>query len=311
MKWAIVGGSGFIGSNLAAEIKELFPNDFLACVDIQPPMYVSTLWDEVVELDIRDDEDPWCPASDSVVVHLAAESGLAPCAKDPLGTFRTNVVGFANVLERSIRGNARRVLYASSGAVLAGSSDVPPREHSSLAPVDVYGGQKAAAEMLALASRSRIATCSMRFSNVYGLYSAHKRSAVHAFIQSVMRGEPMRIVGSGVQSRDFVWVRDVAQGIIKLANVPDPKFPTVAHLSSGMSTSIADVARLVHDLIGEGDIEYGVEGNAGVEQAYLSNLATKVRLGWRWRPIEDILAEPTGVAEAITWYKERRDRCVQ
>jgi len=313
VKWVIFGGSGFIGTNLAIAIKERYL-DRVVNVDrnISHRVWLPE-WDYQVQLDIRDiandDELGGLNLKDAVVVHLAAESGLAPCAADPIGTFDTNVTGFRNVLELAIRQGAARVLYASSGAVLAGSRDPHPREVSRLAPVDVYGGQKAASEMLALAARARIPTCSMRFSNVYGPHSAHKRSAIHAFVQDVLAGKPMSIVGDGAQERDFVWVKDVARGIVALGTLPSAKLPTHAHLSSGMSTAIADVARLVHDLLERGDIEYGAAGNAGVPRACLSNLATRIRLNWR--PIEDLLADPTGVAETVAWYKEREKTCGQ
>jgi UDP-glucose 4-epimerase len=176
------------------------------------------------------------------VVHLAARPGVADSVARPDLDFGANVLGTFNAVDAARRAGARSFVFASSGAVLAGATP-PLREDMPPAPLSPYGASKLYGEgITAAAGVYGMVGISMRFANVYGPRSAHKKSVIALFIRRALGGKPFVIYGDGSQTRDFLYVEDVCTAIDKALHADKPG---VYHLGTGVETSVNELAERV------------------------------------------------------------------
>lgn len=169
--------------------------------------------------DIRDASVCLYAAKDiDVIVHLAANTGVGPSVESPRLDMETNVVGTLNMLEAARERGARRFVFASSGAPI-GECQPPIHEELAPHPVSPYGASKLAGEGYCSAYYRSfgVETVCLRFGNVYGPLSSHKSSVVARFIRQALAGEVCEIYGDGDQTRDFIYVDDLVNAIIKSA----------------------------------------------------------------------------------------------
>jgi UDP-glucose 4-epimerase len=137
--------------------------------------------------------------------------------KAPADNFHPNVEGTFNVLDAAREQGVARVIFASTGGALIGEAEPPVNEQSLPKPISPYGASKLCGEAYCHAFRKAydLETVALRFGNVYGPCSAHKKGAVTAFIKAVAHDRPMVIYGDGLASRDFLYADDLCQGIEK------------------------------------------------------------------------------------------------
>ena len=245
--YLITGGCGFIGVNLIDYLLKTSPKIKIRVLD---NLSVGTREDLVevcnfieidtsslspqhsalspkksspVELvigDIRDfDTCLKCSQGIDVVVHLAANTGVAPSVEDPRSDMEANVIGTFNMLEASRQNKIQKFIFASSGAPL-GEVNPPIHEEIAPKPVSPYGASKLAGEAYCSAYYRTfgLKTISLRFGNVYGPRSKHKSSVVAKFFKRALFGEPLEIYGDGNQTRDFIYIDDLIQAIILAVN---------------------------------------------------------------------------------------------
>lgn len=328
MKWIVTGGAGFIGKNLVIELLKRL--DDVVVVDKIP--YAESGYDDIeivqdciehltyLERDLTKSRDldfsAWfSPEGGDVVVHLAAMSGVKDCSAVPLSAFYINLEATFSILDAAADFGAKCFILASSGAVVAGSSMVSPSEISPPKPVNVYGSMKAAAEQLCqgFSGERGLPTAALRFSNVYGPYSAHKKSAVHQFIRDAIKGRPLRIHGDGTQTRDFVFVGDVIHAIIG-AGIAGFASARIFHVSTGVETPVLS-SRMVDNeektslyeriCYAIGDSQYSYElmnQDPGVLQASLNSEFSRKALA---------IGSPTplshGIRDTVAWYRGLED----
>lgn len=186
------------------------------------------------------------------VVHLAAVSRVIDGERDPSLTYATNVSGTANVLDAARAADAWTI-YASSREVYGTVARLPATEDTPLAPLNVYGRSKAAAERLVADARTAGARAStIRLSNVYGSADDHATRVVPAFARAALAGEPLRVDGSS-HTFDFTHVDDVARGIVLLIDRLDRgDAPPPIHFVTGVPTMLGALADLCIELAGTG-----------------------------------------------------------
>jgi UDP-glucose 4-epimerase len=237
----ITGGAGFVGSNLARELVQAGTE--VAVLDD----LTAGRRDYLMGLDVRTIRGSITDANAvrravrgaEAVVHLAARSGVGPSVERPDLDFAVNVEGTFNVLDAVRRAGVSRVIFASSGAVLAGAR--PPLDETALpSPLAPYGASKLYGEGITAASGVYgMVGISLRFANVYGPRSAHKKSVISLFIRRALAGKPLVIYGDGRQTRDFLYVEDVCTAIDRALRADKPG---VYHLGTGVETSVNELA---------------------------------------------------------------------
>lgn len=212
MRVLVTGGSGFIGSQLVKRLQER--GDEVVVIDLKPSANTDV---ECVVGDICDDDALAAALRDGTdaVVHLAAITSVLLSVNDPAGIFRTNVLGTQRILERCREIGTKRLVFASSNAVVGDVGAATISERSQLKPLTPYGATKAAAEMMlwAYAASYGMQTAALRFTNVYGVGMQVKDSVIARLMRAALGGTPVPIYGDGEQRRDYVYVGDAVAAV--------------------------------------------------------------------------------------------------
>jgi UDP-glucose 4-epimerase len=245
----ITGGAGFIGSTLARLLIDR--GDRVRILDdlsAGQRAYLDGVEHELIVAGLADARavgDAMMGAD--AVVHLAAKASIPESLADPVGTFDINVTRLLGVLDAARRSGVRRFVFASSNAAV-GDHEPPASEENVPHPISPYGASKLAGEAFcqAYAASYGMTACALRFANVYGPFSLHKQSVVAAWLRAVLGGEPLRINGDGEQTRDFVYVEDIARGVLAALDAPPGMVAgEVFQVGTGRETSINELAAAV------------------------------------------------------------------
>lgn len=281
----VTGGSGFIGANL---VRLLLDRGYEVTVfdDLSEGRkeYLEGLPITFIRGDVLDrDLVGRTVASCDGVVHLAAQTGVPTSLEDPRLDCRVNVEGTLNLLEacRHAPEKPPRVVFASSNAPL-GRQTPPAQEDKAPLPVSPYGASKLAGEAYCLAYHGSwdVRTTVLRFGNVYGPFSGHKRSVVAAFLQDVVERGAITVDGEGAQTRDFIYVGDLCRAI--LAALESDVSGEVFQVATGVETSILELADMVEELIDEDfDISHGPPRRGDVDKNYSEVSKIESMLGWK------------------------------
>ena len=252
MKILVTGGAGFIGSNLVPHLADL-GHDVLVLDDLSSgqsapnarPRIRFRRGDFLDQATLRE-----CLDGSDVVVHLAAMSGVMDSVADPAACFATNVEGTFRLLETARRCGIKQFVNASTGGAILGEVAPPISEAMAPMPLSPYGASKLATEGFCSAySGSYGLHClSLRFSNIYGPHSAHKKSVVAAFIKRALSNEPLIVYGDGTQQRDYLYVGDLACGI---AAAIDRGATGTFQLGSGRPTSLLALIQAIETICGQ------------------------------------------------------------
>jgi len=258
MKILITGGLGFIGSNLIRlllnkdKVKKIIIIDNFSKSSLK---YINTICKYryfsnkanyintnnkvvVIKSDINDYKFALkITRGIDYIVHLAAESGIDVSIKSPKLSFDTNVKGAMNYLESARLNKAKGFIFASSGAVF-GSSKPPMQESFLRSPISPYGSSKLAIESFCETYTNvfDLNTTILRFSNVYGAFSNHKKSIVSTFIKNIINHQPIKINGDGKHTRDYIFAEDLCNAIYQ--SITKCKGNNIFHISTGRETSI-------------------------------------------------------------------------
>lgn len=156
------------------------------------------------------------------VIHLAAQTGVRYSIKDPYSYIRNNVDGFLNILEGCRHHNIDHLVYASSSSVYGINSVLPFSEKQKADhPVSLYGATKKANELMAHAYSHlyNLPATGLRFFTVYGPWGRPDMSP-HLFTKAILEGQPIDLFNNGKMRRDFTYIDDVVEGIIRITDKP-------------------------------------------------------------------------------------------
>ena len=314
MKWLITGGCGFIGVNLVSRLATDRQNEILVLDDLS----VGTAEDldcavgdsskvSLLVADICDEravED--AAAGADVVVHLAANTGVAPSVENPRHDCVTNVIGTLNVLEAARVHGVRRVVFASSGAPI-GECEPPIHEELAPHPVSPYGASKLAGEGYCSAyfHSFGVEAVALRFGNVYGRRSRHKSSVVAKFIRHALSDVPLEIYGDGAQTRDFIFVDDLVDAILAAAARPGiggEVFQIATHHETSVNELVDELKAVLKAERPELDLEIQFsEARVGdVRRNFSDTTKAKELLGWQAKT-----ALPDGLRKTLAWFAEQ------
>lgn len=305
----VTGGAGFIGANLVRLLAERGLAGQIRVLDDESRGRREALapWEvEFVKGDIRD-RAVLARALRGVdaVVHLAAETEVVDSVADPQQSFDVNVVGSFRLLEAMREAGVERLVNASTGGAILGEAPSPVHEEMVCRPTSPYGAGKAAAEVWcsAYAGAYGMKPVSLRFSNVYGPLSFRKGTVVAAFMRRLLAGEPLVVYGDGSQTRDYIYVDDVCEGIVAALAAESAG---VFQLGSGSGT---DLERLIDAIVAAAGLP------ARPQVRYRPFRAGEVRHNWTdvsraceslgWRPTTPL---PEGLRRTWAWFAERAAR---
>lgn len=279
----ITGGYGFIGSHVADRFKkegyDIFIIDNLAAghkenINFKHKSYLLSVEDEKCE-------EVYRANSFDVVVHLAAQVSVAASVSNPALDSDSNVTGFVNMLDLSRKYKVKKFIYASSAAVYGASTALPISESEPCAPISPYGISKWVGESYAAKWHELydLHTLGFRFSNVYGpRQNAHGEGGVISVFMSRMLAEQSLVIhGDGRQTRDFIYVEDVADAIYRASN---STIAGIYNLSTGTENSVLDVANTLSAIGKVKDIAHRDKRQGDIERSSLDNNRIQRDLDW-------------------------------
>lgn len=312
MRALVTGGAGFIGSNLVDRL--LAEGHSVEVVDNLSTGKLANLADarstrdhefSFHQIDICDPAvaDLIERRAPEVVFHLAAQIDVRVSVDDPALDARINVLGTLNVLEGARRAGSRKVVFASSGGTIYGdvdAEDLPVTEAHPQHPVAPYGVSKKVATDYLHAYRElhQLEYTSLALANVYGpRQDPHGEAGVVAiFAGKLLAGERCRIFGTGEQTRDYVYVDDVADAFVRAA---DRGSGLLCNIGTGTETSVNGLYRSMADNAGVVDEpEYAPARVGELDRSCLDATRAKLHLGWE--PFTDL---DTGTAAVIDWFR--------
>ncbi len=252
MKVAVVGGAGFIGSNLVDALVER--GDDVLVVDNFATGSRSNLNPAagLAEIDISTDAEGLTSAlhGREAAFHLAALARVPRSIEDPVGTHEANVTGALRTLKAAHDAGVRRVVYSSSSSVYGDQPVLPLTEDMPPNPLNPYACQKLMGEIYAR-NFSRVyglETVCLRYFNVYGprqVMEGAYRLVIGIFLDQRKRGEALTIHGDGEQTRDFTWVGDVVRANLLAAESDRVGAGEAINVGSGGEVSINRIAALI------------------------------------------------------------------
>jgi len=252
VKAAVVGGAGFIGSNLVDAL--VARGDDVVIVDDLSTGYRRNLNAAATlhEVDIAADSEKLTTAvhGRDVVFLTAALPRVPRSIEDPVGTHAVNVTGVLRVLKAAVDAGVRRGIYSSSSSVYGDQASLPLTEDMVPGPLNPYACQKLMGEIYArnFARIYGLETVCLRYFNVYGprqVTEGAYRLVISIFMDQRSQGEPMTIQGDGLQTRDFTWVGDVVRANILAAESDRVGRGEPINVGAGQEVSVLRIAELI------------------------------------------------------------------
>jgi UDP-glucose 4-epimerase len=254
----VTGGAGFIGSHVVAALLAR-GGQVTVLDDLSTGRLENLPVDPRLRVVIGDVGDRRLVAealrSCRRVVHLAAIASVQQSIDDPVGTHRVNYEATLRLLDQAQRAGVERLVYASSAAVYGDAQTPPVDEDGPLDPQTPYAIDKLMGEK-ALAFYRRVhglSSVALRFFNVYGPRQRDDSpysGVISLFVRHLRRGEPVTVFGDGEQTRDFVFVEDVAHAVVELLWRASPPAATVLNVGSGRAASVLRLLDAVERTMG-------------------------------------------------------------
>ncbi len=238
MKVLVTGSAGFIGSTLALRLLER--GDEVVGIDNLSDYYEVELKEARLDrlrafggftdlrLGLEDREGiaaAFAEHGPDLVVNLAAQAGVRYSIENPLAYVDTNVLGFAHILEGCRHNGVEHLVYASSSSVYGANTRMPFSVHDNVDhPLSLYAASKKANELMAhtYSHLYRLPTTGLRFFTVYGPWG-RPDMALFLFTRAILEGRPIRVFNYGRHRRDFTYIDDIVEGVIRvLDRIPEP-----------------------------------------------------------------------------------------
>lgn len=303
----VTGGCGFIGSHLCAALRAR--GDVVRVLDDLSTGLEANLAPgaTLIRGDVAD------PAAAGAAMegvegcfHLAAIASVERGVQDWLGTHRANLTGTITLLDAAARRGGVPVVYASSAAVYGDAASPPLAEDAPTRPLSAYGADKLGCELHARVAGAvhGVPTLGLRFFNVFGPRQDPRSpysGVISVFCDRLSRGEAVQVFGDGAQTRDFVFVADVAAALLAAMPAASPTAP-VLNVCTGRPTSVLELAREVASLCdGAPDLRHGPPRAGEIRHSLGSRARGAAALG---------LPPPTGLreglAEVVAWLRAGR-----
>ena len=254
MKVLITGAAGFIGSTLALRLLER--GDSVVGIDNHNDYYDPAIKEARLarhanhpnythlRIDIADRkamEHCFATHKPQGVVNLAAQAGVRYSIENPLAYIDSNLVGFGHILEGCRHNGVEHLVYASSSSVYGANTTMPFSVHHNVDhPLSLYAASKKANELMAhtYSHLYNLPTTGLRFFTVYGPWG-RPDMALFKFTKAILAGEKIPVFNYGKHRRDFTYIDDIVEGVIRVLDRPAPPNPDWSGANPDAATSQA------------------------------------------------------------------------
>ncbi len=305
LKILLTGGAGFIGSHVADKL--LKSGHEVTIIDNLITGKRSNLSPAAtfIEMDIRDSSlnELWEQEQFELLIHFAAQMDVRKSVIDPAFDADVNIVGSIRLLETGRKHGLKKVLFASTGGAFY-DDDVPfPTQETVVPkPMSPYGISKATIEhyLRFYHQEYGVQYVALRLGNVYGPRQNPfgEAGVVAIFAHHMLKGEPVLINGDGLQTRDYVYVDDVARAFLMATEYEKS---TAFHVATANETNVVEIFDAVNKATGANyDHSYGPAKGGEVRRSCLAN--RKIFEAMQWTP--EVKLEQ-GIEEAVKFFKRQ------
>ena len=306
-KALVTGGAGFIGSHLTEKLHQnnievlvvdnllTGKKENLLSLDLENTIYADVGSEETLKIIKNFNPD--------VCFHLAAQSSVVISVEDPLLDFEHNLLQPVQLIKTLLETDCKQFIFTSSGGTIFGEPEVIPTSEDDYAgePASPYGlAKKKLNELIEVMLQNETMSYSiLNLSNVYGpRQDPHGEAGVMSiFTGKLMNNETPTIYGDGKQTRDYVYVLDVVDALIKSAETDDNLF---LNIWTGVETSVNELVSILSQKISwDGEPEYAPKREGELLRSVLNNERAMSQIGWEPKYTLD-----TGLDELISWFSK-------
>jgi UDP-glucose 4-epimerase len=306
-KALVTGGAGFIGSHLTEKLHQnnievlvvdnllTGKKENLLSLDLENTIYGDVGSEETLKIIKNFNPD--------VCFHLAAQSSVVISVEDPLLDFEHNLLQPVQLIKTLLETDCKQFIFTSSGGTIFGEPEVIPTSEDDYAgePASPYGlAKKKLNELIEVMLQNETMSYSiLNLSNVYGpRQDPHGEAGVMSiFTGKLINNETPTIYGDGKQTRDYVYVLDVVDALIKSAETDDNLF---LNIGTGVETSVNELVSILAEKISwDGEPEYAPKREGELLRSVLNNERAKGQIGWEPKYTLD-----TGLDELISWFSK-------
>ena len=313
MNILVTGGAGFIGSHLCEAL--LYRKHRVFCIDNFDSFYDPKIKEKNIAplvnhpgfslfrydiLNAGELDSVFEQNRIEMVIHLAAKAGVRPSIENPSLYQKVNVEGTTNILEAMRRYSVKKLILASSSSVYGNNKKIPYSEMDNVDfAISPYAATKKACEVLAYTYHHLygIDTFCLRFFTVYGPRQ-RPEMAIHNFTRSIIEGSKIKMFGDGSTKRDYTYVDDIIDGIIKCANHCNGF--EILNLGESQTTTLKDIILMIEKAVGRKALieQYPMQpGDVDITFADISK--AKEIIGYNPQTKID-----AGIKKFVQWYRD-------
>lgn len=250
------------------------------------------------------------------ICHLAAQAGVRYSLENPYAYIDSNIVGFLNILEAARDNNIKHLVYASSSSVYGGNTKMPLSTADSVDhPISLYAATKKSNELMAhvYSHLFNIPTTGLRFFTVYGPWG-RPDMALFLFTKSILENRPIQVFNYGNMTRDFTFINDIIEGVIKIIDKPakptidanpDPSSSNIApykvyNIGNSNPVKLLDYIEAIENELGKKAIKKFLPMQPGDVPYTEADVSDLVR-DFGYKPTTKV---QDGIKEFIKWYKQ-------
>jgi UDP-glucose 4-epimerase len=310
MRVLVTGGAGFVGSNtvdaLLAHEHEVYVVDDMSSgklANLEDARRQGGVVFHRYDIASEAVGDLFEQVKPEVVLHLAAQPAVQASVADPVYDAQVNVIGLLRILDASVASGTRKIVFSSSGGTIYGPQEALPVAETAVGrPSSPYGITKRAAEDYLRFYRTEYGLdfMSLALANVYGpRQDPHGEAGVIAiFANKLIAGDVPTINGTGEQTRDFIFVQDVAHAFVRAIEHGSGE---TCNISTGIETTINELYLILAEAAGyEGEVIHGPERGGEVFRSALDPSKAADVLGWKpWTTLDD------GLPQTIEWFRQQ------
>ncbi len=304
--YLVTGGAGFIGSHLSEELtrrgEQVRVVDSLITGHRRNLAHLTGI--DFLEGDLSD-----LPVARRAVegvdyvLHQAAIPSVPRSVEDPITSNRANIDATLNVLVAARDAKVRRVVYAASSSAYGNTPTLPKQEDMPPHPLSPYALQKLVGEqyMQLFTALYGLETVSIRYFNVFGPRqdpSSAYSGVISVFAKALLENTAPTIYGDGEQTRDFTYVANVVDGVLRAVKAPDAS-GRVVNVATGTRISLNQLFASMRELVGSRvDVAYGPPRNGDVKDSLADITLARTLLGY-----EPLVSFEAGLKKTLDWYR--------
>jgi UDP-glucuronate 4-epimerase len=252
------------------------------------------------------------------VIHLSAQAGVRYSLENPAAYVESNVIAFANILEACRHANVPHLTYASTSSVYGANTSMPFSETQGVDhPLQFYAATKRANELMAhsYSHLFRLPTSGLRFFTVYGPWG-RPDMALFLFTKNILAGQPIKLFNSGEHVRDFTYVDDIVEGVVRVSDDiarPDPEWNSdhpnpstsnapfrLLNIDNNSPVHLTEYVEAIEEALGKKSVRELLPLQAGDVPNTFADVSALIK-AVDYRPSTPVRA---GVARFVEWYRQ-------